>query len=209
MLRRNVVAPSSWTTVPRTVPPSLPESLGATVVREELGDSGEPPYGWAAGGNGGIRGFLRPRRFTGSGTVPARPPSRPRHGRQRGILVLGNWPAAARSWPLHARIANIVLASPDPTPDPATGDGTLDRCGQHAARTCSPWHGGPAQRLPPGNVSRGEPSQLADRGAPRPVAPRTGKSKLTGTIRGTITAVRDILPSSVRPKRRCRRDRPG
>lgn len=107
-------------------------------------------------------------------------------------LVLGRRrPTTLSSWPPHARIANLVLAF------------RLRRIGI------------PVRDLGPMRAARREPLlalQIADRRSGYPLetvlsahrerwriaetqidyAPRTGRSKVTGTVRGTVQAVRDM-----------------
>jgi glycosyltransferase involved in cell wall biosynthesis len=108
-------------------------------------------------------------------------------------LVLGAREARGRgSWPVHARLANAVLAA------------------ELRRRTGQPWRDlGPmrAARVLElralGIVDRrsGWPLEMVLRAAaagwrlaevPVPYGPRTGKSKVTGTVRGTARAVRDM-----------------
>lgn len=108
-------------------------------------------------------------------------------------LVLGaRQPVPRRAWPLHARLANRALAR------------MASRHAGRPLRDCGPMRA--ARRVP--LVELG----LADRrfgwplemvllaGAagwriaevPVPYLPRTGRSKVTGTVRGTVRAVRDM-----------------
>lgn len=107
-------------------------------------------------------------------------------------LVLGSRQPQRRSWPLHARIANAVLAW---RLRRLTGEQVTDLGPMRAARR--------AELLSLGLEDRrsGYPLEMFLKASlrnwrivelPVPYAPRTGKSKVTGTVRGTLTAVRDM-----------------
>ena len=107
-------------------------------------------------------------------------------------LVLGRRQPQRGSWPLHARIANVVLASRIRR---LTGEQVTDLGPMRAARREGLLSLGMADRR------SGYPLEMFLKASlrswriveiPVPYAPRTGKSKVTGTIRGTITAVRDM-----------------
>jgi hypothetical protein len=108
-------------------------------------------------------------------------------------LVLGaRRPTGRRSWPLHARLANAVLAA------------ELRRRTGHRLRDLGPMRAAPIGPLRDlGLVDRGSgwPLEMVIKAAasgwriaevPIPYAPRLGRSKVTGTVRGTIGAVRDM-----------------
>ncbi|MBT2519874.1 glycosyltransferase family 2 protein [Arthrobacter sp. ISL-28] len=121
-------------------------------------------------------------------------------------LVLGSRQPRRGSWPVHARIANAVLAW------------RLRRLTGEAISDLGPMRVGRRREL----VSLG----LEDRRSGYPLemfvkaslcqwriaeiavdyAPRTGRSKVTGTLRGTLTAVRDM---SVQMKALARKPRIG
>lgn len=113
-------------------------------------------------------------------------------GGAANMVVARRRPTTWRSWPVHARVANLELAR------------------QVRRRT-----GLPLRDLGPVRVARREPLLalgIADRRSGYPLetvlraaqagwgiagadvryAPRTGKSKVTGTVRGTVQAVRDM-----------------
>jgi glycosyltransferase involved in cell wall biosynthesis len=108
-------------------------------------------------------------------------------------LVLGaRRPTAAGAWPRHARLANRVLAFEIGR---RTGRKLADIGPMRAARR--------DDLLALGIEDRrfGWPLEMVLRAAaagwridelPVPYAPRTGKSKVTGTVRGTMRAVRDM-----------------
>ncbi|MET4093814.1 glycosyltransferase family 2 protein [Arthrobacter sp. UYCu712] len=107
-------------------------------------------------------------------------------------LVLGSRQPQRGSWPLHARIANIVLAW---RLRRLTGERVTDLGPMRAARR--------VELLSLGLEDRrsGYPLEMFLKASlrgwrieemPVPYAPRTGKSKVTGTVRGTVTAVRDM-----------------
>lgn len=107
-------------------------------------------------------------------------------------LVLGSRQPQPGSWPLHARIANRVLASRIRR---LTGEHVTDLGPMRAARREGLVSLGLADRR------SGYPLEMFLKASLRswriveiPVryAPRTGRSKVTGTVRGTITAVNDM-----------------
>ncbi len=107
-------------------------------------------------------------------------------------LVLGARRPQSGSWPLHARIANIVLAW---RLRRLTGEPVTDLGPMRAARRAELLalgledrrSGYPLEMFLKASLRRWKIIEL-----PVPYAPRTGKSKVTGTVRGTITAVRDM-----------------
>jgi glycosyltransferase involved in cell wall biosynthesis len=108
-------------------------------------------------------------------------------------LVLGaRRPTAAGAWPLHARLANRVLAFEIGR---RTGRNLRDIGPMRAARRDDLVGLGIEDRR------FGWPLEMVLRAAaagwridelPVPYAPRTGRSKVTGTVRGTMRAVRDM-----------------
>ena len=108
-------------------------------------------------------------------------------------LVLGaRRPTAAGAWPAHARVANRFLAAEIRR---RTGRPLRDLGPMRAARR--------DDLLALGIVDRrfGWPLEMVLRAAaagwridelPIPYAPRAGRSKVTGTLRGTVRAVRDM-----------------
>lgn len=108
-------------------------------------------------------------------------------------LVVGRRrPVARRAWPPHARVANAVLA------------GLLRRRTGVTLRDIGPMRSARrADLLALGLRDRGfgYPLEMVARAAERgwrivevdtPYRPRTGRSKVTGTVRGTLAAVRDM-----------------
>jgi hypothetical protein len=108
-------------------------------------------------------------------------------------LVLGaRRPTAAGAWPLHDRLANRVLAFEIGR---RTGRNLRDIGPMRAARRDDLVGLGIEDRR------FGWPLEMVLRAAaagwridelPVPYAPRTGRSKVTGTVRGTMRAVRDM-----------------
>ncbi|WP_426996784.1 glycosyltransferase family 2 protein [Pseudarthrobacter sp. N5] len=118
-------------------------------------------------------------------------------------LVLGSRRPQRGSWPLHARVANVLLAW---RLRRLTGERVTDLGPMRAARR--------ADLLSLGLEDRrsGYPLEMFLKASlrnwrivemPVPYAPRTGKSKVTGTVRGTLTAVRD-MSAQLRQLRRLR-----
>lgn len=108
-------------------------------------------------------------------------------------LMLGRRrPTSRRAWPLHARIANRALAV---LMRRATGIPLHDLGPMRAARRES------LLRLDLRDRRSGYPLEMVlsaseagwrIREVDAPYSPRVGRSKVTGTIRGTVTAVRDM-----------------
>lgn len=107
-------------------------------------------------------------------------------------LVLGSRQPQRGSWPLHARIANVVLAW---RLRRLTGERVTDLGPMRAARRVELLSlqledrrsGYPLEMFLKASLRRWRILEM-----PVPYAPRTGKSKVTGTVRGTVTAVRDM-----------------
>ena len=107
-------------------------------------------------------------------------------------LVLGSRQPQRGSWPLHARIANIVLAW---RLRRLTGERVTDLGPMRAARRVELLSLGLEDRrsgYPLEMFLKASLRQWRILEMPVPYAPRTGKSKVTGTVRGTVTAVRDM-----------------
>jgi glycosyltransferase involved in cell wall biosynthesis len=109
-----------------------------------------------------------------------------------GDLVLGSRQAARGAWPLHARLANRALAAEVRR---RTGTPLTDLGPMRAARRA------PLLALGLTDRRSGWPLEMVLRAAragwtiaevPVPYAPRIGRSKVTGTVRGTVQAVRDM-----------------
>jgi glycosyltransferase involved in cell wall biosynthesis len=108
-------------------------------------------------------------------------------------LVLGaRRPTERRAWPLHARLANAVLARELRR---RTGVGLTDVGPMRAARAA------PLRSLGIADRRSGWPLEMVLRAHVAgwrlaeldvPYAPRTGRSKVTGTVRGTVGAVVDM-----------------
>ncbi len=107
-------------------------------------------------------------------------------------LVLGSRQPQRGSWPLHARIANIVLAW---RLRHLTGERVTDLGPMRAARRLELLSLGLEDRrsgYPLEMFLTASLRQWRILEVPVPYAPRTGKSKVTGTVRGTVTAIRDM-----------------
>jgi glycosyltransferase involved in cell wall biosynthesis len=109
-----------------------------------------------------------------------------------GLMLGRRAPSERGAWPAHARLANRVLAAELRR---RTGVALRDLGPMRAARR--------ADLLALGLRDRrfGYPLEMVLRAAaagwriaetPVPYYPRTGKSKVTGTVRGTVRAVRDM-----------------
>jgi glycosyltransferase involved in cell wall biosynthesis len=107
-------------------------------------------------------------------------------------LVLGSRRPQRGSWPLHARVANIVLAW---RLRRLTGEPVSDLGPMRVARRTA------LLSLDLQDRRSGYPLEMflkaslrgwTIREIPVGYAPRTGKSKVTGTVRGTLTAIHDM-----------------
>lgn len=107
-------------------------------------------------------------------------------------LVLGARVAERGAWPLHARVANRYLAR---AVRRRTGARVTDLGPMRAARRAD------LVTLDVRDRRSGWPLEMVLRAGaagwriaevPVPYAPRTGRSKVTGTVRGTVEAVRDM-----------------
>jgi len=108
-------------------------------------------------------------------------------------LVLGRRrPTSRRAWPVHAQIANRILAVRIRA---ATGIPLHDLGPMRAARRAELLSLAIQDRrsgYPLETVLRAHSAGWRIQEVSVPYAPRVGKSKVTGTVRGTITAVRDM-----------------
>jgi glycosyltransferase involved in cell wall biosynthesis len=111
----------------------------------------------------------------------------------RSDLVLGaRRPTAAAAWPLHARVANRLLALEVRR---RTGRSLRDLGPMRAARRDDLVALGIRDRRfgwPLEMVLRAAAAGWRIDEVPVPYAPRSGRSKVTGTVTGTIRAVRDM-----------------
>ncbi|HVW35487.1 MAG TPA: glycosyltransferase family 2 protein [Acidimicrobiia bacterium] len=111
----------------------------------------------------------------------------------RADLVLGaRRPTTAGAWPVHARLANRFLARELRR---RTGRPLSDLGPMRAARRDALLRLGLADRRfgwPLEMVLRAAGAGWRIEETPVPYAPRTGTSKVTGTLRGTVRATRDM-----------------
>lgn len=108
-------------------------------------------------------------------------------------LVVGHRrPVTWRAWPVHARVANVVLAR---LVRRRTGAALHDIGPMRAARRAD------LRALGLQDRGFGYPLEMVVRAAQQgwrivevdtPYLPRSGRSKVTGTVRGTLTAIRDM-----------------
>ncbi|RKR13736.1 glycosyltransferase family 2 protein [Arthrobacter oryzae] len=167
----------------------LAQSLGATVVREDQRGFGAAAH---AGLLAATAEFVAFCDCDGS-LDPARLPALLALVMDGSAdLVLGSRQPEPGSWPLHARIANRVLASRIRR---LTGEHVTDLGPMRAARRealvsldlADRRSGYPLEMFLKASLRSWRIAEI-----PVPYAPRTGKSKVTGTIRGTVTAVKDM-----------------
>jgi glycosyltransferase involved in cell wall biosynthesis len=108
------------------------------------------------------------------------------------MVVARRRPTSRGSWPLHARIANVELAR---RVRRRTGMPLRDLGPVRVARRVDLLALGLQDRrsgYPLETVLRAAAAGWSIVGVDVPYAPRTGKSKVTGTVRGTVQAVRDM-----------------
>jgi hypothetical protein len=107
-------------------------------------------------------------------------------------LVLGARRAEPGSWPVHARVANRVLMAEVRR---RTGLGLSDLGPMRAAHRSALLALGMTDRRsgwPLEMVLRAHRAGWRIDEVPVPYGPRTGRSKVTGTVRGTVRAVGDM-----------------
>lgn len=107
-------------------------------------------------------------------------------------LVLGARRATRGAWPVHARVANRALAV---VVRRRTGAALTDLGPMRAARRAELLALGIADRrsgYPLETVLRAAAAGWRIVEVPVPYGPRTGRSKVTGTVRGTAVAIRDM-----------------
>lgn len=110
----------------------------------------------------------------------------------RADLVLGARRPSRGAWPVHARLANRVLAS---RVRHRTGLAVTDLGPMRAARRTALLELGIEDRRsgwPLEMVLRASRADWRIAEVPVPYRPREGRSKVTGTLRGTIVAVQDM-----------------
>jgi glycosyltransferase involved in cell wall biosynthesis len=110
----------------------------------------------------------------------------------RADLVVGERNAAPGAWPIHARLANRALAL---EVRHRTGLTLRDLGPMRAANRAPLLELGLTDRRfgwPLEMVLRAQASGWRIRGVPVPYLPRTGRSKVTGTLGGTVRALRDM-----------------
>lgn len=167
----------------------LAESLGATVVREDRRGFGAAAH---AGLLAATAEFVAFCDCDGSLDPAGLPALLAPLMDGSADLVLGSRQPQRGAWPLHARIANIVLAS---RLRRLTGENVTDLGPMRAARREAlvslaledRRSGYPLEMFLKASLDNWRIVEL-----PVPYAPRTGKSKVTGTVLGTMTAVRDM-----------------
>ena len=181
------------------------ESLGATVVRESRRGFGAAAHAGLLAADAPLVAYLDadatldPRELPGLVAL-LRPAGA--QGEHQHDLVLGRRrPTSARAWPLHARIANSVLAH------------RLARVSGVRLRDLGPMRVASREALLGLDLQdrrSGYPLEMVLRASAAgwrviesdvAYLPRVGKSKVTGTVRGVMTAVKDMsrLLAEARP----------
>ncbi len=164
-------------------------ALGATVVREERRGFGAACFAGLTAATDDVVCFMDCDGSLDGRDLPlvAGPVAA-----GRADLVLGRRAATRGAWPLHARVANVVLARR-----------VRRRCGivvhdlgpMRAARRVDLLGLGIEDRRfgwPLEMVVRAADAGWTVREVGVPYHPRTGRSKVTGTVRGTVRTVRDM-----------------
>ena len=171
---------------------SLAAELGATVVREPLRGFGSACWAGlcAAEPADGVVCFM-----DGDGSLhPADLPlvTDPVLAGHADLVVGARRPTARGAWPAHARLANAVLGL------------EVRRRSGVALRDLGPMRAAPCEPLRALGIAdrrSGWPLEMVLRAARAgwriaqvdvPYAPRAGRSKVTGTVRGTVGAVWDM-----------------
>jgi glycosyltransferase involved in cell wall biosynthesis len=168
----------------------IAESLGALVVTESR-------RGFGAAAHAGLRAATAPIVAFCDADSSMDPAELPRLvawiETNSADLVLGRRrPTSLGSWPLHARLANLALAR---RLRRATGYNLSDLGPMRAVRRTA------MLDLDLKDRRSGYPLELVLRASDESwrvieidttYSPRVGKSKVTGTIRGTLTAVKDM-----------------
>jgi glycosyltransferase involved in cell wall biosynthesis len=167
----------------------LAESLGATVVREDRRGFGAAAH---AGLLAATAEFVAFCDCDGSLDPALLPALLAPVMDGDADLVLGSRQPQRGAWPLHARIANVVLSSQIRR---LTGENVTDLGPMRAARREGLLSLGLEDRrsgYPLEMLLKASQHSWRISEVPVPYAPRTGKSKVTGTVLGTMTAVRDM-----------------
>jgi glycosyltransferase involved in cell wall biosynthesis len=168
----------------------IAESLGALVVTE-------PRRGFGAAAHAGLLAASAPIVAFCDADASMDPAELPRlvEWIEDGSadLVLGRRrPTSARSWPVHARLANVALSR---MMRRATGYSLSDLGPMRAVRRDA------MIALDLRDRRSGYPLELVLRASDErwnvieldtSYSPRVGRSKVTGTVRGTVTAIRDM-----------------
>jgi dTDP-L-rhamnose 4-epimerase len=168
---------------------ALARAAGATVVSEPVRGFGSACWAGLTSATADIVCFMD---CDGSLDPLALPMLTAYVGRGEADLVIGERIARRGAWPLHARIANRVLAAEvrrrthlplgDLGPMRAIRRTTLLELGMTDRRS-----GWPLEM-----VLRAAQAGLRIRSVPVEYAERAGRSKVTGTVRGTLRAIGDM-----------------
>ncbi|HEY5336261.1 MAG TPA: glycosyltransferase family 2 protein [Mycobacteriales bacterium] len=164
-------------------------SLGATVVTEPVPGFGSACAAGLAAASGDVVCFLD---CDGSLDPQQLPRVADAVSRGEADLVLGARQAGRGAWPLHARFANRELAR---RVRRATGVPLRDLGPMRAGRRDALLSLGIADRRsgwPLEMVLRATAAGWVIREVDVDYLPRTGRSKVTGTLRGTLQAIRDM-----------------
>jgi glycosyltransferase involved in cell wall biosynthesis len=168
----------------------LAESLGATVVREPRRGFGAACHAGLAAATSGVVCFMDCDASLDPRELPAI--AAPVLSGDADLVMGARRPAGRGAWPLHARVANSVLAL------------ELRRRSGVRVRDIGPMRAARREDLLALGIEDrrfGWPLEMVLRAAeagwriqerPVPYHPRTGRSKVTGTASGTARAIRDM-----------------
>ncbi|MGH9223526.1 MAG: glycosyltransferase family 2 protein [Acidimicrobiales bacterium] len=170
----------------------IARALGATVIEEPVRGFGAACFAGllAAGAADGVVCFMDGDGSLDPGDLPL--VAGPVLGGRSDLMLAARQPVGRGAWPAHARLANRVLAA---AVRRRTGLALRDLGPMRAARRDG------LLALGIGDRRFGWPLEMVLRAAQAgwrigevgvPYAPRTGRSKVTGTVGGTARAVRDM-----------------
>ena len=180
--------PSWSTTDPATDRMRSPPSWARRVVAEPQRGFGAACFaGLSAATSTSSASWTATGRWTRASSTGSPGPSSP----ASADLVLGTRIAEAGAWPVHARIANRALGLMVRRRAGQADRHRPDARGE-AGGAARPRPARPPLRLAARDGAPSRRRRLADRGDPVPYRRREGRSKVTGTVRGTVRTIGDM-----------------